>query len=121
MSEARRAAESMRQKAAEIAFIHLERVTLRQTARIIRDLIIATPLPDATPDPRDAALAKATEALSAVSSDDCAEHSCRIKPETLAKARKALLAISRLSSWWGAQQIALDALEATKGTDDAQI
>lgn len=70
------------------------------------------------PDPRDAALTKASTALSAVSADECASHSCRIRPETLAKAREALLTISRLHSWWGAQQIAIEALEATKGTSD---
>lgn len=39
------------------------------------------------------ALTLAHEAMSAVSTDDCAEHSCRIKPETLAKVREAIIAI----------------------------
>lgn len=78
----------------------------------------ASCLPDTPPDPRNAALTQASTALSAVSADECTHASCRIRPETLAKAREALLTISKLHSWWGAQEIAIEALEATKGTSD---
>ena len=107
MSEARRAAEAMREAAARAAIgedKYPQSDSWRSAAITIAARIRALPVPDASHEHAPGALMLATESLSAVLSDDCAE------PETLAKARAALLAISKLHSWWGAQQIALDAL-----------
>lgn len=51
--------------------------------------------------------------------DTCRAPEIDLRDVALAQTREALRKISQLSSWWGAQQIALDALEATKGFDNA--